>query len=177
LYICSLIAELSKLAIVYQPTHMSNQVKKRSPWLKRLLIGGFVLLLIGAGIYWYVATDKFADTSNRKAAYTVNAIDFIREFETNDSAANKKYREKIITVNGTISELESPDTASVNVKFIDTTSGAYAIFAFQEQHLAEAKALKVGDVVSIKGSCSGVAFSDILEVRYITFKRSALNKQ
>jgi hypothetical protein len=176
LYICSFNAELSALAIVYSTTYMTNQVKKRNPWPKRIFIGFLGVVVIFAVTYWIAATDKFSDTSDRKAAYIVNAIDFIREFEQNDSAANKKYREKIITVNGTISELESPDTLSVNVKFIDTTTGNFAIFAFQEQHLAEAKTLKVGDAVSIKGSCSGVAFSDILEVRYITFKRSALNK-
>jgi hypothetical protein len=115
--------------------------RKRS-WLKKLLITGLVLAIIGAGIYWYIATEKFGDTKSERAAFEVNAIDFIREFRKDDSAANKKYREQIITVNGRVSELEAPDSLSVNVKFIDTTTGDYAIFAFQEQHLSEAKSLK-----------------------------------
>lgn len=127
-------------------------------------------------MYWYVATEKFSDTKDRKAAYAMNALDFIREFQQNDSAANQKYREKIITINGTISELEAPDTATVNVKFVDTTTGSFIIFAFQDQHLAEGKTLKVGDNVSIKGSCSGGVYSNILEVTKIDFKRAALNK-
>jgi len=150
--------------------------KHKRAWLKKLLITGLVLAVIGAGIYWYIATEKFSDTKDRKAAFTVNAIDFIREFRKDDSAANKKYREKIITVNGKVSELEAPDSSSVNVKFVDTTTGDYAIFAFQEQHLAEAKSLKEGDSISIKGSCSGVSYSEILDLYYIPFKRSALNK-
>ena len=149
--------------------------KAKRPWLKRLLIAGLVLAGIGAVIYWYIATEKFADTKDREAAFTVNAIDFIREFEKNESAANNKYADKIITVNGMVSEIEAADT-TVNIKFIDTTSGSYAIFAFQEQYINEAKSVKVGDSVSIKGSCSGGVLSEILGTEFITFKRCTLNK-
>ena len=149
--------------------------KKKRPWLKKILITFLLLVGIGAAIYWYIATEKFADTKDRQAAYIVNAIDFIREFEKNDSVANKKYADKIITVNGMVSEIEAADT-TVNIKFIDTTSGSYAIFAFQEQYISEAKTLKVGDSASIKGSCSGGVLSEILGTEFITFKRCTLNK-
>ncbi len=96
-------------------------------------------------------------------------------FQQNDSAANKKYTDKIITVSGTVSEIEAADT-TLNIKFVDTATGSYAIFAFQQQHLAEAKTVKVGDSVSIKGSCSGSIYSEILQATAVTFKRSTLNK-
>jgi len=149
--------------------------KAKRPWLKRLLIAFLVLVGIGAAIYFYIALEKQPDTKNEKAAFTVNAIDFIREFENDDKTANKKYADKIIIVKGMVSEIEAVDT-TVNIKFIDTTSGAYAIFDFQDQHAAEAKTARVGDFVSIKGSCSGGALSEILGVEFITFKRCTLNK-
>lgn len=155
---------------------MSNVIKRKKPWRKRLLIGGLAIVIILAVVYIIVATEKFTPTKERKAAYTTNAISFIREFRANDSLANNKYREKIITVNGIVSELESPDTATVNVKFIDTETGDYAIFAFQEQYRAEARTLKAGDSVSVKGSCSGSFYSETLGVYNISFKRSTLNK-
>ena len=133
-------------------------------------------MCIGAAIYWYIATEKFADTKDREAAFTVNAIDFIREFRKDDSVSNKKYREKIISVNGRVSELESPDSATVNIKFIDTTTGDYTIFSFQEQYLPEAKSVKVGDSVSVKGSCSGSIYSNLLDAYNIGFIRCTLNK-
>ncbi len=150
--------------------------KTKRPWQRRLLISILILAGIGAAIYWYIATEKFADTKDREAAFTVNAIDFIREFRKDDSVSNKKYREKIITVNGRVSELESPDSATVNIKFIDTTTGDYTIFAFQEQYLSEAKSVKVGDSVSVKGSCSGSIYSDLLDAYNIGFIRCTLNK-
>ena len=149
--------------------------KQKRPWLNRLLVVGVALVAIAAAIYWYVATEEFSDTTDRKAAFTVNAIDFIREFEKNESEANKKYKDKIVTVNGRVSEIEAADT-TMNIKIIDTVSNSFIIFAFQEQHLSEPKTVRVGDTVSIKGSFSAGIFSQIMEVVKIDFKRSALNK-
>ena len=145
------------------------------PLYKRILLIALVLFLVGAGVAWYIFTEKFTDTAERKPEYTVEAMDFIKEFEKNDSVANKKYTEKIIAVNGTVSEIGAADTTA-NIKFVDTLSGSYIIFAFQQQHLAEAKLLKVGDKVSIKGSCSGGTYSEILGTEFISFKRAAINK-
>ena len=150
-------------------------VKKKTSWVKRILIGGFILLLAGVIAVWFIFNEKFTDTKERKAAYTVNAMDFIHEFEKNDSLANIKYAEKIITVNGRVSVTEAADT-TINIKMIDTATDAYIIFAFQQQHLNEAKSLKEGDSISIKGSCSGGSYSEILETEFITFKRCAINK-
>jgi hypothetical protein len=143
---------------------------------KRIGLAVLVLVLAGAAAVWYILTEKFTDTTERKAAYSVNALDFIKEFETNEAEANKKYTEKIISVTGIVSAVEAADTTA-NIKFADTLTGSYVIFAFQEQHLSEAKELKVGDKVSIKGSCSGGVYSEILETHYIAFKRSAVDKK
>ena len=150
---------------------MSNNRKK----LKSIILAVIIVAFAFAGGIWYVFTQKFTDTEKEKADYTINAFDLIKEFKNNDSLANKKYAEKIITVTGLVTEVEAADT-TVNIKMADTTSGSYAIFAFQQQNLTEAKAIKEGDKVSIKGSCSGGAYSQILEAEFITFKRCALTK-
>lgn len=148
---------------------------KTNKWYKKWMIALFVLLLAGAAIVWWLFTLKYDDTADVKADHTVNALAFINEFKTGLETANKKYTEKIVVVNGNITKIEPADT-TVNIIIADTASDAYIIFAFQQQHLAEAKAMMVGDNVSIKGSCSGGAFSNILETEYITFKRCAVNK-
>ena len=153
---------------------MPQNIKKKNPWRKRLLIGGFAMVVLMAGVYWYYATEKYADTKDVKADFSVEALAFIREFQQDNNAANAKYSDKIIDVRGMVSEVEAVDT-TYNIKFVDTTSGSYAIFAFQQQHIDEAKTVKVGDQVTIKGSCSGGIYSDILEATSISFKRSTLS--
>lgn len=149
--------------------------KRPGPLLKKILTVVFILAILGAGAVWYIFNEKFTDTSEVKADFTINALDLIHDFEKNDSLANRKYSEKIIIVNGMVSEVEAADT-TVNIKMADSSSGSYVIFAFQQQHLADAKNIKTGEQVSIKGSCSGGAYSQILETEFITFKRCALNK-
>lgn len=142
-----------------------------------------IFLLAGPVVVWlgfyaassYLENEKFEDTANSSAAYTVNAVDLIREFQANDSLANAKYREKIITVNGKIASLETPNDSTVNIKFTDTT-GSYAIFPFHGEAVSDVKSLKAGDSVSVKGSCSGGVLSAILGIESITFKRCTLNK-
>lgn len=144
---------------------------------KRILIAAVILLVIGAGIAVYLFTDKFEDTAAVQADYTVNALPFMNEFKLNDTlnpAANKKYAEKIITVNGRVSAVESADTTT-NLK-IENAEGAYILFAFQQQDQLAVKKVKAGDSISIKGSCNGASFSEILGVPFITFKRCSLNK-
>ncbi|MEO7769200.1 MAG: hypothetical protein ABIS01_17340 [Ferruginibacter sp.] len=154
---------------------MAVTKKKLNPWFKKILLGIIILSLLGAGSVWYIFNEKFSDISETKESFTVDALDLIHEFEKNDRLANKKYAEKIIVVNGMVSEVEGVDT-TVNIKMSDTATGSYVIFAFQQQHRYEAKKIKKGDKVSIKGSCSGGAFSQILETEFITFKRCALNQ-
>jgi hypothetical protein len=154
---------------------MIGEHKIKRTWLKRLLIFSAILFFAGGIGAWFIFTQKFEDTSKKEAAYIVNAIDFIKEFQASDSLANKKYAEKIITINGRVSETEAVDT-TINIKMMDTLTDAYIIFAFQQQHLKDAKQLKEGDSVSIKGSCSGGTYSEILETEFITFKRCAVIK-
>lgn len=145
------------------------------PTVKKIIITAITIFIIVCCSVWYVFTVKFTDTVKEKADYAVNALDLIDEFKKNDSLANKKYVEKIIAVTGVVTEIEMADS-TVNIKLADTTTGSYAIFAFQQQHLAEAKNIKEGDKVTIKGSCSGGTYSQILETEYIVFKRCALSK-
>lgn len=151
------------------------QSTKSKSWLKKIAVIILIFVVAGGlGIY-LIFTEKFEDTGQQKAAFTINADALIREFQRNDSAANKKYAEKIITVTGQIAETEIADT-TINIKMTDTLTGSYIIFAFQEQHIKEAKQLKEGNVVSIKGSCSGGSYSKILESEFITFKRCVITK-
>ena len=154
---------------------MVTSNNSKGSWLKKIGIAGLIVLVTGGGVAWYLFTQKFEDTASTKADYTVQAKALIDEFRKNDSAANKKYAEKIITVSGMVSAIEPADT-TLNVKMADTTNGSYIIFAFQPQDFASVKKIKQGDNVSIKGSCSGGAYSEILETEFISFKRCSLNK-
>lgn len=147
-------------------------------WYKKIgyLLAGPVFAFLGFMIVEKkVWGEKYESTDKAKADYVVNAPDIIHEFFSNDTAANKKYREKIIVVNGAVSQVEIKNDSTVNLKFVDTTKH-FINFSLEKTEFEKTKNIKPGDIISVKGSCSGSSYSMILDSTSIDFKRSTLNK-
>ncbi|HEY8388062.1 MAG TPA: hypothetical protein VIK74_05635 [Parasegetibacter sp.] len=138
---------------------------------RRLLLAAVVLGLAGLGYAWYILSATYDDTSNVKADFNVEATAFIQEFVKDRAAANEKYMEKIISVAGIADDISSPNDSLVTIRFSDSGSGSYAIFSFQENNMEAAKKVQQGEKVTIKGSCSGGNYSEILDLTSIEFKR------
>jgi hypothetical protein len=146
-------------------------------WLKKLawLVAGPLFAFLGFMLVEnYVWNETHADTDTVKTDYTVKATDLIHEFAVNDTAANKKYREKILVVDGVVSQAEHMADSTTNIQFADST-GSYIIFSFDKEQYEKVKNVKTGDSISAKGSCSGSIYSDILGTTSISFKRSTIN--
>ena len=151
----------------------SNAVLKKIVWIAAGPVLVFISFLI---MEKYIMGETFSDTAGVKTDYTVTASELIHEFAANDSTANKKYREKIIIVNGKATEVEIQSDSTTTIKYTDTT-GSYVVFSLDKNQYEKVKNIKPGDAVSLKGSCSGSFYSDILSTTSISFKRSTLNKQ
>lgn len=140
----------------------------------KYFIFAIAVIVVTASIWiCYWLTQNFPDMLQERAVYTVNALDLIKEFENNDSLANIKYAEKILTVQGIVTAVETAGSTT-NIKISDTITGSYVIFTFQHNNVNEAKMIRVADGVDIKGSCSGGVRSEILGVEFIAFKRCVL---
>ena len=147
-------------------------------WLKRFawIIAGPLFAFAGFMIIQKTIWNQtYSDTKDVKPDYTIEAQALIHEFTTNDSAANQKYREKIVLVNGKTSQVDKKSDSTVNIQFADST-GSYIIFSFDKDQFSHVKDIQTGDEVSAKGSCSGSIRSEILGTTSISFKRSILNK-
>ncbi|HEY6063533.1 MAG TPA: hypothetical protein VIV35_07985, partial [Chitinophagaceae bacterium] len=96
----------------------SSAVLKKIVWIAAGPVFVFISFLI---MEKYLMGETFSDTAGVKADYTVSASELMHEFASNDSVANKKYREKIVNVNGAASEVEAKSDSTVNIKFADST--------------------------------------------------------
>ena len=164
---------VSAIGLIITTPVTSSALLKKFAWI----VAGPVLVFLSFLVMEkYIMGETFSDTADVKADYTVTASEFIHEFEANDSAANKKYREKIIIVNGTPAEVDIQSDSTTNIKFIDS-AGSYIVFPLDKNQHEKVKNIKPGDAVSLKGSCSGSVYSEILSTTAISFKRSTLNKQ
>lgn len=165
------ITVIAAIALIVSATATSFSVKKIG-WLIIGPVFAFGAFKFGEK---RVMAETYKSTDNVKADYTISATDLLNEFIKNDSLANVRYMEKILVVNGNVSQIERTSDSTTNIRF-DDPSGSYIVFSFDKEQYNEVKDIKPGTPVSLKGSCSGSIFSEILETTAISFKRSTINK-
>ena len=149
-----------------------------SGWLKKagwLLVGPVFALASFLFIEKYLEKETHTNTGEVNIDYTISSSELIKEFSLNDTAANKKYLNKVLVVNGPAADVETAADSTSTIKFADST-GSYTIFSLEKSELSVIKNIKAGDEVSLKGVCSGSIFSEILGTTSISFKRAILNK-
>ena len=166
------LAAIAAIIFILSAVPFNNWLKKLA-WIVIGPVLAFAAYKMGEK---FVMSETFTNTTDIKTDYTVNATDLIREFTINDTAANNKYREKILVVNGKITQVERLSDSTTTIQFADST-GSYIAFSFEKEQYEEVKEIKTGDEVSLKGSCSGSIYSEILGTTAITFKRSTINKK
>ncbi len=147
-------------------------------WIAKLLflIAPVVITWLGfTSLKDTVMNEAIEDTAQRSADFSFEAIPFIAEFITSDSAANARYREKVIVLTGIATEINTTDSTAT-LTMADST-GSYVIFDFNKGEVDKVKAITPGNTASVKGICSGGIYSDIMETETISFKYAVINKQ
>lgn len=123
-----------------------------------------------------VWNETFADTDTVKADYSLSADELIRAYTVNDTAANNRFREKILAVDGRVAQIELQNDSTANIK-ITGNSKVFLNFSLEKKDYEQTRILKPGDPISFKGSCSGSSYSMILDSTSVDFKRSTLNNK
>ncbi|QQS51212.1 MAG: hypothetical protein IPM71_00365 [Bacteroidota bacterium] len=122
--------------------------------MKRIILIVLVLGVLGALItYAFVFRKSATNVNSAKAELEISSDSLLFYFEQDEVRANTLYLDKVIKVSGTIAEISSTETGvSIYLKNPDTMSGVLCGFSETPHGL---EALKVGDMVSIKGICRG----------------------
>lgn len=120
--------------------------------------------MISAGaLYFYNEYNrKSKDTARLKADYTITAVSIIKEFETNESSARKKYSDKIIMAKGIIKDIIKDDRGFYSVMLGDADSMSSVKCSMDSIHNAEAAGLQKGTQASVKGVCAGFNADELL---------------
>jgi hypothetical protein len=129
--------------------------------MKRFIIALLVLAVLVAYLGWKWV-NRTGDTSvaSQKTELEVTSPDLIKDFESNETIANKKYIGKVIGVSGTIAEIKENKTdISVYLKEPNGISGVSCSFSKDAIHQ---EGLKVGQNIRLKGICSGYLMDVVL---------------
>jgi anionic cell wall polymer biosynthesis LytR-Cps2A-Psr (LCP) family protein len=125
---------------------------------KTKIILAVLVLLIAASIYGYKEFNrKKADTADLKTQFSIPSTELLKSFETDENKANVLYLDKIIEVSGKVSKIERTDS-SISIMLNDGSSMASIMCQMDEPY----KSVKIGELVTIKGICTGFLMDVIL---------------
>ncbi len=113
-----------------------------------LIIVFIVTLLAAAYVYFFVYNKKNPDIENKKADFKVTAVEFIDDCEKLDTAANRKYNDKVIEIKGKVNSTILGD--SISSIILDENKSTTITIEMYSRFNDLAKNLKVGEEVTIK---------------------------
>jgi hypothetical protein len=137
-------------------------------WWKRykFLMLGILMVAAIMAIYAYREYNRgLPDTHHLEPAFKLDEAEFVRQFEADESKANTRFADKTISVQGIVGAVHVTDS-STSIYLNDGSSMASVMCQFEKKNIGEAKNLKRGDHVTIKGICSGYLM-DVILVRCV----------
>ena len=129
---------------------------KRMIWILITLNVGLGAWL---GINEYNRTNK--DISTVKADVKIPATDLIRQYENNDSLANKKYLGKVIEINGRVKDVKKDEAGYYTVVLGDTADMSSVRCSMDSVHQQDAAMLASGSSATVRGYCTGFNKDDL----------------
>jgi len=115
----------------------------------------FLLLLIGSN---GEDSEIEQDTASSTSMHTLSAIELYSAYNSNEVAADQKFKDKIITVTGTVENIAKDIMDDIYVT-LKGERGEYSIGSiqcfFSKAHTDQAATLKKGQKLTVKGKCTG----------------------
>lgn len=98
---------------------------------------------------------KPADISKSDALETITASDLYSLYSNYEDSANKKYLGKILEITGSVVEIENQQDTLLTILLGDTLQPGRISCLIDKKQTATAKNILLGDVLKIKGICTG----------------------
>jgi hypothetical protein len=121
----------------------------------------FIVGIIGGSYGLYMFFKKHKDLAKEKPDFTLTSGILAAEFDADETAASKKYIDKIVEVTGLVESIEMGTDSTINVTLKESGASAGVICAFQGRGIEDVK-VKKGDHATMRGDCSGFLFDVLL---------------
>ncbi len=128
--------------------------------LKKLLLIGLVLGLIGATTGTYLWFKPVAKISSMKTELSIPANELFTAFETDEAEANNQYLNKVIEVTGIIKEVKNNENG-LPVVIFETDDLIFGVMCEFETQKGAAN-INAGELLTIKGVCTGKLLDVVL---------------
>ncbi|MBK9733477.1 MAG: hypothetical protein IPO92_00340 [Saprospiraceae bacterium] len=121
----------------------------------------FILIAAVALLSYYMYNKPHAETKDAMADVVISPAELLASYELDETKADQMYLDKIIEVKGSIKAINNL-TGGSSIALDTGNEMASVICEFESPDAI--KSVKVGDVVKVKGFCTG-KLSDIILTR------------
>lgn len=133
--------------------------------MKKTLRHWFALFALAGFVFAAVATSESKDgdeSSKVKPSVKTTAVALYTAYDENGVAADEKYKDKWISVTGTVEGIDKDlmDDIYVSLKGDDFIGVVQCMFG--DEHVEQTASLKKGQTVTIVGKCSGKVISNVI---------------
>jgi hypothetical protein len=131
---------------------------------KKFLIFTLVAILVAVGVAYYMYNKPHMNVAKTSPDFTLSADSLFAEYQLNEQAANTKFLEKILLVNGTVDHPNFENPAEPNIVLIASDGEGTVTCGFKPEYLASIQKLIAGDKITIKGQCKGLTGDAALDL-------------
>lgn len=133
-------------------------------WTKIIVTLILLGILGGAAGYFFVYNKPHVNYEKARADFSLTGEELFRMYSAHKLQAEMTYNGKVLEVQGRVSTVENPDSMTVVVFALrEGMFGDEGIrLTMLENYREKANALKRGDVVTVKGYCTGYNDTDII---------------
>lgn len=134
---------------------------KKIIWMTLLVVVAVIALSLLGG-YLYIRYMPEKSMSKQAPDFSMTATKLAEEFETDPSASNSKFIDRIIEVTGVVSEISTDQNNSIVFILRENETATGVLCTLSEKSTKKAERYKVGEPVVLKGICTGMLFEVIL---------------
>jgi tRNA_anti-like len=127
---------------------------------KKIIISTVVLVVLIGGIYaWSEYTRTVKSLAGVEADFTTDAAALIAEFEKDELAADKKYHNKIVAVNGMVKGVDAVQN-TYSIVLGDTSQLSAVRCVVDSVYVKSVSGVNRGMVITVKGAITGFKKDD-----------------
>lgn len=136
--------------------------------MKRILYSVLALIIVGAGVGYYMWNKPHENMQTAKVDLAVDAVTLFNEFNTDETTATAKYLGKVVDVTGKVKETTKTEDGTVKVS-LDSGSD-FGVFCELDPLSKHPRTdFPAGETVTMKGVCTGFSF-DVQLTRCVEVK-------
>lgn len=130
---------------------------------KKKILVAILLVVVAGAVYVYNEYHRTnVNIASETAAFEVQATELLHHFTTDDSAASDKYVGKIISVRGSVKNINQDERGYYTLNLGDSSSFSSVRCSIDSMYSDKATTIKPGMIIKVKGNCTGYNADELL---------------